>query len=411
MKKQKLTKTVVDKIPFTNAKQAIIRDTELTGFGVRVGQTAKTYFVEKRVGSRNVRSTIGRHGQITCEQARKLAQEKLGKMAIGQNPNEERRIAKARAVTLRQALEEYLAPSRTLKPRTASRYRQLVERVFADWLERPLVDISKDMVAKRHARLGQDNGPALANQAMRVLRAIFNFSLARYEDRDGEPVLHTNPVNRISTTRSWFRVDRRQTMIPRAHLGDWINAVYCLPKGARTKRELAARETSRDYLLLVLFTGLRRNEAANLRWQDIDLKARTLTIKETKNGDPLTLPLSHYVFDILARRKANSGLGYVFPNSRGSGPLVDIRKQLARVSLESGLSITIHDLRRTFTTIAEGLDISAYALKRLLNHRCDADVTAGYIIHDIERLRGPMQRIADTILSAVHVRRIRIDGK
>ena len=61
----------------------------------------------------------------------------------------------------------------------------------------------------------------------------------------------------------------------------------------------------------------------------------------------------------------------------------------------------LHDLRRTFITIAESLDIPAYALKRLLNHKTANDVTAGYIITDVERLRRPMQQITDHILSLV----------
>ncbi len=56
-----------------------------------------------------------------------------------------------------------------------------------------------------------------------------------------------------------------------------------------------------------------------------------------------------------------------------------------------------HDLRRTFITLAEGLDIPHYALKRLVNH-ADTDVTAGYIVPDPNRLREPMQRITDRLL-------------
>lgn len=58
----------------------------------------------------------------------------------------------------------------------------------------------------------------------------------------------------------------------------------------------------------------------------------------------------------------------------------------------------MHDLRRTFISIAESLDIPAYALKRLLNHRADTDVTGGYIVIGVERLRLPVERIAARIL-------------
>jgi len=62
----------------------------------------------------------------------------------------------------------------------------------------------------------------------------------------------------------------------------------------------------------------------------------------------------------------------------------------------------LHDLRRTFASIADSLDISAYVLKRLLKHKISgSDVTASYIINDVERLRKPMQQITDYILSVV----------
>ncbi len=60
-------------------------------------------------------------------------------------------------------------------------------------------------------------------------------------------------------------------------------------------------------------------------------------------------------------------------------------------------------MRRTFITIAESLDIPAYALKRLMNHKMSNDVTAGYIIVDVERLRKPMQFVTDYVLKGMGV--------
>ena len=92
---------------------------------------------------------------------------------------------------------------------------------------------------------------------------------------------------------------------------------------------------------------------------------------------------------------------YVFPAESKTGHLVDPRKALLKVIELSGVTFTLHDLRRTFITIAESLDIPVYALKRLLNHKMKSDVTAGYIVMDVERLREPMQKITDYILSLV----------
>ena len=70
---------------------------------------------------------------------------------------------------------------------------------------------------------------------------------------------------------------------------------------------------------------------------------------------------------------------------------------LRDVSEASGVDFSLHDLRRTFITVAESLDIPAYALKRLLNHRTDGDVTGGYIVMSADRLRAPVERVAAKI--------------
>lgn len=158
--------------------------------------------------------------------------------------------------------------------------------------------------------------------------------------------------------------------------------------------------TLRDYLLLLILTGLRRNEGASLRWEDVDLTGRTLTVRDTKNHEDHTLPLSDFLFDLLSRRKTQAISQFVFPGGGRSGYIYEPRKYIDTITAATGIAFTLHDLRRTFITVAESLDIPAYALKRLLNHKMSNDVTAGYIIADVERLRLPMQRITDYMLKA-----------
>lgn len=61
---------------------------------------------------------------------------------------------------------------------------------------------------------------------------------------------------------------------------------------------------------------------------------------------------------------------------------------MEKVISHSGIQFIIHDLRRTFIMIAEGLDISAYAVKRLANHKMKHDITSSYTVTDVERLRN-----------------------
>lgn len=136
---------------------------------------------------------------------------------------------------------------------------------------------------------------------------------------------------------------------------------------------------------------------------DPDLRAKTLKVTDTKNHLDHTLPLSDFLYKLLQQRKNSAVNEYVFQRASGIGRITEQRKQMAKVIEESGVSFTIHDLRRTFMTVAERLDISAYAVKRLVNHKMNNDVTAGYIIADVERLRVPMQRITDYLLNCAGI--------
>jgi pimeloyl-ACP methyl ester carboxylesterase len=107
----------------------------------------------------------------------------------------------------------------------------------------------------------------------------------------------------------------------------------------------------------------------------------------------LTLPITDFLYSILADRYKVKQSIYVFPGSGKTGYLIEPKRQIQKVCHTSGVSFTLHDLRRTYITVAESLDISAYALKRLVNHKMHNDVTAGYIVSDVERLREPMQKI------------------
>jgi integrase len=62
------------------------------------------------------------------------------------------------------------------------------------------------------------------------------------------------------------------------------------------------------------------------------------------------------------------------------------------------VQFTLHDLRRSFATTAEDLDISGLTVKRLLNHSTDADVTAGYQIPNLKRLRAVSDRVSREML-------------
>jgi integrase len=387
-----LTKTVVDKLsPPVGRDQAFYRDDQLKGFAVRVmASGVKSFVVEKLIKGKVKRITLGRYGELTVEQARKQAHQLLGKIATGIDPLAERRAASLKSMTLNEVFQDYLKARKELKPKTVYDYRQLMTSALGMWQSKPFLSITKDKIAKHHTELGEQRGKAYSNSAMRLLRALFNFAAGQYEDSQGCSLVTENPVKRLSKTRAWYRVKPRQTYITPYDFPAWHQGVLQIEN-----------QTLKDYLLVVLFTGLRRNEAAQLKWADVDLKNKTLSIADPKNHKAHTLPLSDYLHQLLISRQQVASSDYVFPGTGKGGYLIEPRKQMAKVIEHSGVSFTVHDLRRTFITVAESLDISAYAVKRLVNHKINNDVTAGYIVTDVERLRKPMQMITDHFLKLV----------
>ena len=377
-----LTKRTIEAIPLCPSGQILYRDTKMRGFGLRVGSSSKVFFAEGQVAARTVRCTIGPAGPLSPEVARGLALQKLSAMAQGRDPNADKRQSARRGITLADAFEQFFVARPNLAAGTLQGYGRTVRLYLQDWASRPLSEVSRTMVLARHRELKQGRGAYTANAVMRHLRSVYNATAASEE---GMP---PNPVEVLTQARSWVPEKRRTRLITASALPAWWSAV------------MVEQPLARDYLIMALLTGMRRREIAGLRWADIDLKARTLTVPKTKNGDQLQLPLSSYLHGILMRRKLLVGASpFIFPTRSASGHLEEVKSFCLRVSKRSGIEFSIHDLRRTFVTIAESLDIPAYTLKRLLNHRGSQDVTGGYIIIDVERLRAPVQLVATRLLA------------
>lgn len=383
MKKIKLTKAAVDKLIPPQSGRDDYNDSELSGFGCRVSSLSKSYFVLKRVNGKLTRVTLGKHGIITPDEARKLAIETMAKMNRGIDIAKEKAQARDRGVKLGEALEGYFVSRTRLQPRTVTTYRDLFRLYLSDWLNLPVAEITKDMVSRRHLKIAKDAGEAAANNAMRTLRAIYNFANEIMDD-----TLPVNPVKRLSNTRQWYKVERRQTLIEESSLSKWYAAVIRLDN-----------PTIRDYLLLLLLTGARRTETASIRWEDVDMVGRKFVLVKTKNGNPLYLPMSDAIEELFVRRAAMRENDFVFPGSGKTGHLVDPRKQMKKITESTGISFTVHDMRRTYASAIDGI-VGYYELKRLLNHSVKTDdVTAGYVVKQLEKVRPLMQRVTDHIMA------------
>lgn len=388
MPRAKITKSFVESVPYKDGGQITFCDTELAGFYLVVGKTAKTYIVQKDLRGRSVRQTIGRHGQVTTAQARDVAAKKLFMISQGIDPNETQREKDIDNITIAQIFENYCLARKSMKPRTKADYTYYLDFYLADWKNKRVASITKDEVVKKHIAVGTKHGHVVANRSMKLIRALINHAIKTYD------LNITNPVSYLSHIDGWFKEKPRTNYIKSKDLAAWWVAVDDL-----------SNKDYRDFFKLLLFTGLRRTEALSIEWKNVDFNERVIVIPETKNGDPLSLPISDFIFDMLrARFKKYGHRKFVFPAKSKSGHMMEPKKGIKKVIETSGVSFTCHDLRRTFATYAESLGISEYAIKRLMNHRVTG-ITGRYIIIDTDRLREPVNKIAEYICSNVDVQK------
>ena len=138
---------------------------------------------------------------------------------------------------------------------------------------------------------------------------------------------------------------------------------------------------ARDFLMLMFFTGLRRREAASLRWDDVDFAGNVIRLPaaRAKSGRKFDVPMSTIVKDLLVARRAIGDMEFVFPADSESGHIEEPKMPLQLVKNACGVAVSAHDLRRTYLSVAERC-VSGIALKALANHSIgDRDVTQGYI--------------------------------
>lgn len=397
----KLTKQFIEsEIHPPLSGQRFYRDDDILGFAIRVTPKSKSYILEKRVDGVNRRITIGRCSAISLDAAKKQACIMLGDIAKGNDPKTGKRINTLKDITLREVLQKFL-DIRPIREQTQRNYYFAINRHFNDWLDMPITSITKDMVEQRHHdltvspnRLGT-SGHGRANNALKKLSALINFASDRFGTEE-EPLIRTNPVSRLSRNRSWHRIYPRQGILSDSKLRIWYRALHSLQ-----------HEVARDFFIFLLLTGMRFSETRKLKWSHVDFENKILIVPRelTKSNREHRLPLTDFLVALLKKRYVHrKHSDWIFQSSRlRNMPISGGAGILHRVRAKSGIQFTFHDLRRTFLTMGEKLDVPTYALKRLVNHSVSNDMTGRYLVLDIERLRSHMSRITDAFVELLGI--------
>ena len=431
MPKLKLTKSNID----TKAKPSptgdvYFWDTETRGLGLRVTpKGAKSFVLQSRLRGeeRDVRMTIGTYGAWVLDSykdndARRKAQELKQQFENGIDPRAKAKEDAAQKVTLGTVATAYLSRPDKLKPTSEKWTRYYVEKVFADWTDKPITSITRDMVRDRHAQLAEGGfkglnpeasskdkrkarpAPATANAAMIVLRILIAFAADEYRLADGKSLITDNPVDAMK--RHWAPAgDRTGRYIDKRKVGDVWNALHAERVKPMPEDTLAGF----DLALLLMLTGARRMEIAALTWDRVNIDHSDPSqcwfhLPDPKSGREVFLPLSKQAVGILESRKRVKGNPHVFPTRSKAGHVGDPRAPFELISKVAGTHLSAHDLRRTWTNIAmrECL-IEKFRTDLLTCHvPSHADTTARHYLDlkKLDWLHPETQRISDWIEQA-----------
>ena len=130
-----------------------------------------------------------------------------------------------------------------------------------------------------------------------------------------------------------------------------------------------------NFQLLMLLTGMRRGEARNLKWSDVDLDRNLLTLREPKGGRDVIIPISGAARELLEHHPVEAKSSYVFSGERGKGPrgIKQIAKTAREIRTAAGLSTDFrpgHGLRHAFAShLASSGEVDLYTIQRLLGHK------------------------------------------
>ena len=389
MATEKLTKRHIDSLKPT-AEPYRHYDIELKGFGVQVLPSGtKSYILEYRPdgGGRNVakkRMTLGRVGELTPDQARMLARDRLAEVRHGTDPLSDRQT-KRREMKLAEFIDQWEldAPvgkrtGRPMKSRTRNfmlarlRHhvvpilgRKRISDVTVDDVNDMIRRVSKGETAKdaaspkKRGRIKVRGGEGAALKVTSDLSIIFNYAIEKR-------VVPTNPVTHARKPRA----GKRHEFLSAAE--------FTLIGQALTDLEAEGSNTAGIAILrLILLTGARPSEIESLSWAEVDLDHQCLRLTQSKTGYSVR-PLAQAAVDILAGL-ARGQSPYVFPATRGDGHFTGAKRIWNQARTKAGLPGRVrYHARHAMATFALADGVDAVSVAAILGHKGPRTTLATY---------------------------------
>jgi integrase len=386
------TARAVDELPPSPSKSvAIYWDEKEPKLGLYVTITGhKSYFVRKRIRGQDRRIILGYAHEMTPEQAREETRSLHQIFKAGADPFLERKKRKGRGLTLGELYDQYIERYSKLHKKSWRHDESEIKAFLGHWFKLRLSDIKRNDIRLLHEKLFREKGPYRANRMLERIKAMYNKAI----EWDWEGL---NPAIGIKA----YPEKSRDRFVQHDEMPYFLRAV-----GTETNK------TVHDYLWMLLLTGARKTNVAMMRWEDINWGGCYWRIPDTKNGEPVTVPLVEKTLLILETRRRISDSEWVFPSDQDNTKhFVNFKRAWIRTLRKATLYLWSEDERvaRIIADLRVKIDHDAH-INLLFESvqeragRLGIPLARGLMdirLHDLRRTLGSYQAINGTSLNII----------
>jgi integrase len=320
----------------------------VTKRGVRSWVCRYRWYFEAKNKTLHKTLKLGEHPAIGLKEARTAAREALTLVVRGEDPSTGSVTSKNDFVSLADAFGQFMEKhaKRKNRPRSRAETRRTFDLHIIPELGEYRVDAITNSQLRGIIEGLADKKPYAANHTLAAVRKFYNWCVERQ-------LVTASPVAGISKPGKEISRDRVLT-------DDEITALWETFDGVGWPFGLAFK--------LLLVTGQRRNEVAQMRWKDIDTENAlwTLPREATKADRVHEVPLSPLALEVL-QMVPHTG-DYIF-TTNGKTPISGFSRAKKRADKLSEITgWRLHDLRRTVASQMAKLGIAPHVVEKILNH-------------------------------------------
>jgi len=368
--------------PNSPSKSAEYSDTTVIGLKVAVSKNGnKSFAFRFQLSSGCKRFTrIGTFPATDVAAARKIALDMRAVLDRGGDPMAQQDQLKSMPTFGEFVRDEYMPYAEQAKKSACDDASKLKVHLVPKFGARRLSDISTRDIQMHHLAMKQSHTAGTANRHLALFCAIFR-KACEFGRVDRNPATGIKAFKEAGQMQRFLNVDE-------------IGRIYAAMETEPNKTAVAA-------LKLLLLTGVRREEALQSKWCNVDLATGQWWLPMTKSGRGRYVTLSEDAKALLLAQPSRGSSEWVFPGRDGIKPLNNPRKAFSRVLAVAGVAhLRIHDLRHSFASLAVNSGASLYEVQAMLGHSTP-QMTQRYAHLADSGLRRATQAVANVVNAAV----------